>query len=179
MIRIVEEDKILGTSKVTIKEKPIHVEEKAEDCFEQGIKVEQSGVVFKKEPEAEETHAEIEEQSEEEILEACMEDTSLAEEPEIQTASEEKKDETASQEAFKNQIYEDYMVSLNEQIDFLKNQLNEKNKQLNSKDELIRNFQFLLKEDRSRIQLLEHKLNTKKKSFWEKLFKPKPASVNE
>ena len=76
------------------------------------------------------------------------------------------------------EVYEDYIGSLNEQIDFLKGQIDEKNRQLTSKDELILNFQYLLKEDRNRILLLENKMEDKKEdikeekkeSFWKKIF---------
>ncbi len=95
-----------------------------------------------------------------------MEDTSLAEEIEEETI-----ETTPKAEAIHQEIYGDYVHSLNEQIDFLKGQVEEKNRQLNSKDELIRNFQYLLKEDRNRIELLEHKIRGRKTNILATLFK--------
>ncbi len=170
MIRIVEEDTLLGTSKVTIMKntestvKETHVETHLHP--NNGIKIEQNGAVIN--PITSELNDIIppNEPSDEEILEACMEDTSLAEEIEEETI-----EPTPKAEAIHQEIYGDYVHSLNEQIDFLKGQVEEKNRQLNSKDELIRNFQYLLKEDRNRIELLEHKLEEEKTTFWQRLFK--------
>ncbi len=71
---------------------------------------------------------------------------------------------TIDRQAFDSRIdtiQKDYIENLKVHIEELKNELQIKNDQLKRKDELIINFQILLKEDKDRILLLEKGLEEK------------------
>lgn len=172
MIRIFEENSILGVSSVMIKDsfvkgknrnKENNSTEKKE--AKEAKNVNMSEVEMSTELDNDKVSSV---ETDESILEACMEDTGLSMEEDSDSGVEHDEEREADLDST---IYNEYVGSLNEQIEFLKGQIDEKNKQLNSKDELILNFQFLLKEDRSRILLLEDKLEDKKVGFWKRLFK--------
>lgn len=58
-----------------------------------------------------------------------------------------------------NQLKEIYINGLNEQINFLKKEIDIKNEQLQKKDELLKNFQVLLLHEQQDKKLLEDKIN--------------------
>ncbi|WP_430886268.1 hypothetical protein [Fusibacter sp. JL216-2] len=58
----------------------------------------------------------------------------------------------------------DYLDHLHEEIKFLKEQLEVKDHQLNKKDELILNFQVLLKSEQDKVLRLESSLETENRS---------------
>lgn len=160
MIRMFDEDTILGVSSVVIKTNSINKnnDEKKEALESSGNT---EGNFENKE---EDTSKRKEEQIDEIDGNTELQDD-LKLEGEVIEETYEKPGKKESTE-----VYEDYIGSLNEQIQFLKGQIDEKNRQLTTKDELILNFQYLLKEDRNKILQLENKIEDKKESFWKRLF---------
>jgi DNA-binding phage protein len=96
-----------------------------------------------------------------------------------------------SLEGLKETINSDYIQSLKDQVEHLKQELNIKNDQLQAKDELLKNFQVMLQTEKQSRQLLEasreerekkmdefistwrhdHKEHEEKKGFFKKLFR--------
>lgn len=173
MIRIFEDNSILGVSSVMMKN-PFTKEKNKSEVNKTTVENEGEDADLSKLDINTELENGIVESAEttDSILEACMEDTGLSMEDDLDSGVEQEED---LEENVDPTIYNEYVASLNEQIEFLKGQINEKNRQLTTKDELILNFQYLLKEDRSRILLLENKLDDNKVSFWKRLFNPKES----
>lgn len=63
-----------------------------------------------------------------------------------------------------NKMADRLILSLEDQVAFLKLQLEVKDNQLHAKDELIRNFQVLIKQDQDTILMLENRLSESRSS---------------